>query len=71
MPAMDELKTAIAELNARLTEYLETQKADIDKKIADAIAADDAGEEVDLQALRDEVKAITARVPPKFEPSNN
>ena len=71
MSAIDDLRKSVADLGKKIDDYVSQNQVDIQAKIDEAIAADDAGEEVDLHALKDEVMAIANRVPPKFEPSNN
>lgn len=71
MAAIDDLRAAITDLGTKIDAFLAVNSADIEARIAAAIEADDAGEEVDLNQLKDDVLNIANRVPPKFEPSGN
>lgn len=71
---------AFASYQALVDAYVaaaEQHKADVAQAVTDAIAKDDAGEEVDLQALKDAMTAAAAKVPPApaappaFTPSGN
>lgn len=61
------LMTAFTDLKAEVEAYaadVDEALASIEQKIADAITADDAGEDIDLNALKDFVVAARARVKP-------
>lgn len=60
MAAIDDVKAAFDAYAAKVGTYMAT----VDKAVADAIAADDAGEEVDLAAFAETIKAAAAKVPP-------
>lgn len=72
------LKTAFTDYAAKVDAYVaaaEQHKVAVAKAVADAIAADDAAEGADLQALRATIDAAAAKVPaapvaPVFEASN-
>lgn len=75
----DDVKADLSAYAAAVDAYVQAQNqahADVDKAVADAIAKDDAGEEVEMKALRDQIAAARAKVPapptppPTFEPSN-
>lgn len=74
-----ELKGLFDAYTAKVAEYVaaaEQHKTDVAKAVADAVAADDAEEAVDIDALKAAIEAAAAKVPappvpPAFEPSNN
>lgn len=63
MAKFDELKTSVEAYIAAVQAWAGPAQVDVQKAIDDAIAADDAGEEVDFQNLKDEVDAAFAKIP--------
>jgi hypothetical protein len=63
MPALDDLKASVDKLVADFATY----KDGVQKLIADAIAKDDADEEVDLKALKEKVDALDAEMQPSVD----
>lgn len=70
MAKFEELKASVEQYIAGVEAWAATANADVQKLIDAAIAADDAGEEVDYGALKDEVDAAFAKVPKAPDVSN-
>ncbi len=78
---IDKMDVAIEALSAKLNEYfaavnaaLADQAAAIRKAVDEAIAADDAQEAVDLNAMKGKIEDELAKLPPAppvFDPSAN
>ena len=72
--ALADLKASIDGFIATVNALVETHKTTVAEAAAKAVADDDAGEAVDLKALKDTIDAANAAlvVPPAppFEPSN-
>ena len=73
MAAFDELKTAIDDLGAKIDAYVATNAADIEARINEELAKDEALDNIGLATLKADVLAIANRIPPKveFQPSGN
>ncbi len=64
--AFDDLKAAFVSYAAKVDAYVAANVAHqqtVDQAVAAAIAADDAGEDVDINALKDQIAASAANVP--------
>lgn len=75
LAAITELKetlmSAFTDLKASVEAYIaavEAKDNDVAKQIADAVAADEAGEDVDLKALQATVEQARAKVTPPVVP---
>lgn len=70
MAKFEELKSSVEQYIAAVEAWAATAQTDVQKLIDDAIAKDDAGEEVDFGALKDEVDTAFAKVPKAPDVSN-
>ncbi len=69
--AIAALSAKIDEFVARFDAFLAEQAADIQRAVNEAIAADDAQEAVDLDAMKEKIDGALAKIPPKFDASAN
>lgn len=73
MASQSEVRDAIAALGAKIDAFIAQQSTDIQKRIDEELAKDEALDNAGLEVLKADIIAIMDRVPPTggFDPSGN